>query len=420
MTAPRPASETVEAALDVVLRADGNIKAWAYLDPDRARREAANSEVESMGALSGVVVGVKDLFDTADQPTEYGSPIYRGHRPLADAAAVVLLREAGAVCLGKTVTAELGGFHPGPTTNPHRNTHTPGGSSMGSAAAVAAGMVDVALGTQTVGSTIRPASFCGVYGFKPTYGSVSTVGMKALAPSLDTVGWMARDPVLLDEVRVELTGRPEAERLRGSPTIGLLRTEQWGDCSDDTMRTLIAVADIAQALGAEVVEVQMPPVLVGLAEKHRIVLAYEAARALAWEHRVKRDQLSVELREMLDYGRKVDPADVDAVRARKSAGLAALAELFQRCAAILTPAVEGEAPRGLTSTGDPRFCALWTLLGLPAVNVPASTGSTGLPLGVQLVGAPGDDARLLSVATWLTGGKVVPPAGSGAAQGVLV
>ena len=420
MPARRPATEAVDAALEVVRRTDMTVKAWAFLDPERARREAAGAEVRGTGPLSGLVVGIKDLFDTADQPTQYGSPIYDGYRPVADAAVVALLREAGAVCLGKTVTAELGFASPGPTTNPHRATHTPGGSSMGSAAAVAAGMVDVAFGTQTAGSVIRPASFCGVYGYKPSFGMVPTAGMKGSAPSLDTVGWLARDLALVDEVRALITGRPAGQPLRVSPTIGLLRTDQWQDCSEDTQRAVVAVADIAQALGAEVVNVEMPDPMVGLAQKHRVVLAYEAARALAWEHRVRRDKLSPELRELLDYGRTVDPAEVDGVRAQKVAALASMAEVFGRCAALLTPAVTGEAPRGLTSTGDPRFCALWTLLGLPAVSVPAAIGATGLPLGVQLVGGAGDDARLLAVATWLTGGRAVPPTGPVPAQGLLV
>ncbi len=419
MPAPMSATDAVEACLAVIQRTDPTIKAWAYLDPERARAEAASSQGRATGVLSGVVAGIKDLFDTSDEPTQYGSPIYEGYRPPADASAVALLREAGAVCLGKTVTAELGWLHPGPTTNPHRPAHTPGGSSMGSAAAVAAGMVDIALGTQTAGSVIRPASFCGVYGFKPTFGTVSMAGVKGVAPSLDTVGWLARDPGLLDDVRAQLTGRPGAARLEAPPTIGLLRTEQWDDCSEDSRRAVVAVAGIARALGAEVIDIEMPQPMIGLAGKQQTVMGYEGARSLAWEHRVRRDKLSSELLEALDSGRATDPADVDAVHAQKSAALAAVGEVFGRCAGLLTPAVNGEAPRGLASTGDPRFCRLWSLLGLPAVSVPAATGSTGLPVGVQLVGPAGEDARLLAVTTWLTGGKVVPPSGS-AAQGLLV
>ena len=210
-----------QRALTLISTLEPTIHAWAYLDHERARREAAEAAMQG-GSLLGLVAGIKDIFDTADQPSEYGSPIYAGHQPLADASAVALLRQQGAVCIGKTVTSEFAFAHPGPTANPHRTTHTPGGSSMGSAAAVAAGMVDFAIGTQTAGSIIKPASFCGVYGFKPTFGNVSIAGAKAFAPSLDTVGWFARGPVLLDQVRVELTGQPEAAALGKAHRIGLL------------------------------------------------------------------------------------------------------------------------------------------------------------------------------------------------------
>lgn len=403
----------------LVVAAEPTVHAWAYIDHDRARLEAAEAEMRG-GPLLGLVAGVKDIFDTADQPSAYGSPIWAGHQPRADASAVALLREAGAVCIGKTVTSELAFAHPGPTTNPHRVTHTPGGSSMGSAAAVATGMVDIALGTQSAGSIIKPASFCGVYGFKPTFGTVSTAGAKTFAPSLDTVGWFARDPYLLDSVRVELTGQPEAETLREAPTIGLLRTEQWNECAPDCRRAVVAAADMAQALGANVLNLEMPGPMVGLADRHAAFMAYEAARSLAWEHRVKRDELSAELRELLDRGRRGDPAEINAIRAQKGAALAACAGLFDRCSVLLTPAVLGEAPQGLASTGDSRLARLWTLLGLPTVSVPAATGSTGLPIGVQLVAAAGDDAHLLAVTAWVTGGKAVPLAGPHPPQGLLV
>ena len=414
-----PAVEAVEAALATVARFEPTVKAWAFLDPERARREAAVIDRREARPLSGLVAGVKDNFDTADQPTGYGSKIFAGHQPPTDASAVALLRAAGAVCLGKTVSSELAYSCPGPTTNPHRPTHTPGGSSMGSAAAVAAGMADFALGTQTAGSVLRPASYCGVYGFKPTFGSVSTAGVKPFAPSLDTVGWLARDPALLDLVRGQLTGRPPAPPVTAPPTIGLLRTEQWAACSLDSQRAVEWAADIAQALGARVTQLAMPPALDGLAERHRIVMAYEGARALAWEHLTRRDDLSAALLELLDFGQKVSPDEVDAVNARRRAAQDACAGLFQRCDAILTPLVPGEAPAGLSSTGDSSFNRLWTLLGLPAAAIPATTGTTGLPVGAQLVGAAGDDGRLLAITSWLAGHRVVPPAGRGPAQGVL-
>jgi len=413
------ALQAVDTALATIARLEPSVKAWAFLDPERARHDAAVIDQKERGPMSGLVAGVKDNFDTADQPTEYGSKIFSGHRPVADAAAVVLLRAGGAVCLGKTVCCELAYSNPGPTANPHRPSHTPGGSSMGSAAAVAAGMADFALGTQTAGSVLRPASYCGVYGFKPTFGSVSTAGVKPFAPSLDTVGWMARDPALLDLVRCQLTGRSPAPQVTEPPTIGLLRTEQWASCSLDAQRAVESAADIAQALGANVVQLDMPPALEGLADRHREVMAHEAAYALAWEHRARRADLSAELSDLLDFGQEVGPDEVDAVNAQRRAAQDACAQMFERCDAVLTPLVTGEAPVGHSSTGDSRFNRLWTLLGLPAAAVPATTGSTGLPVGVQLVGAAGADARLLAITSWLAGHKVVPAAGSGPAQGVL-
>jgi Asp-tRNA(Asn)/Glu-tRNA(Gln) amidotransferase A subunit family amidase len=401
------ASEAIERVLTVVERAEPVVRAWAYLDADRARQEARDADERGDLPLSGVVLGVKDIFDTCDQPAEYGSPLFAGHRPVADAAAVALLRAAGAVCLGKTVTAEFAFLHPGPTTNPHRATHTPGGSSMGSAAAVASGMADIALGTQTAASVIRPASFCGVYGFKPTFGAVSTAGVKTFAPSLDTVGWFARDPLLLDEVRVQLTGRAPMTALAAPPRIGLLRTEQWAACSPDSMLAVEAVAAAARSAGAFVTDVGLPASFVGLADEQRLVMAYEGARSLAWEHRVHRDELSPVLREFLDFGRSVDPDDVDAVRDRRRAALGDCRELFGGQDVLLTPAVIGEAPEGLTSTGDPRLARLWTLLGMPSLSAPAATGSTGMPVGVQFVAPPDRDASLLAVTAWLAGTHAV-------------
>ncbi|MDX6328908.1 MAG: hypothetical protein QOI83_1291, partial [Streptomycetaceae bacterium] len=274
----------VERALRAVEEREPKVRAWAWLDADRARAEAVAVERRGGGPLGGVVVGVKDIFDTWDQPTECGTPIFAGRRPRADAATVSLLRAAGAVCLGKTVTAELASSHPGPTTNPHRATHTPGGSSMGSAAAVACGMADIALGTQTAGSIIRPASFCGVFGFKPTFGTVSPAGVKLFAPSLDTVGWFARTPELLDAVRVCLTGRAPAAPLTGPPRIGVLRTEQWAACAPESAQAVAEMADRARAADAQVSEVTQPDFLDGLAGD-LTVMAYESARTLAWEHR---------------------------------------------------------------------------------------------------------------------------------------
>jgi Asp-tRNA(Asn)/Glu-tRNA(Gln) amidotransferase A subunit family amidase len=387
----------VERAMETVRNREPTVRAWAFLDPDRARAEARALDARpgDPGPLDGLVLGVKDMFDTADQPTEYGSPIFAGHRPIADAGAVWLLRAAGAVCLGKTVTAELAGFHPGPTTNPHRPSHTPGGSSMGSAAAVATGMADVALGTQTAGSIVRPASYCGLFGFKPTFGSVTTSGLKLVAPSLDTVGWFARSTPQLDAIRVVLTGRSPAVALGRPPRLGLLAADA----------AVTEAARRAHAAQAGVGKRASPDWLGPLSEAHQVVHQYEAARALAWEHCVRRSQLSPNLAEFLDRGAAIDAAAYDAALESAAEARRDLSALFEESDVLLTPAAPGEAPEGLETTGDPHFSRPWTLLGLPCLSVPGLVGATGLPLGVQLVGRPGDDALVLAVGAWL--GRVI-------------
>jgi Asp-tRNA(Asn)/Glu-tRNA(Gln) amidotransferase A subunit family amidase len=373
-----------------VERREEVVRAWVALDETRLRG-------------GGWTIGVKDIFATADFPTEYGSPIYAGHQTRGDAAAVALLRAAGAVIVGKTVTAELAMFTPGPTTNPHRTTHTPGGSSSGSAAAVAAGMVDAAIGTQTGGSVIRPASFCGVFGFKPTFGRVNTAGVKPLSPSLDTVGWFARDLDMIDRVRVAVTGRPPAPPSSGGTGDGelhvaLLRTEMWDDASADSQRAVLAAA---AHLGAS--KVPTPDVIDGLAADQPVVQAYESVRSLAWERATHPDLLSDGTRDILEWGAAIDADKYDRVRARAAAANAAVATVFGGADVLLTPAATGEAPEGLASTGDPRFCRLWNLLGWPAISVPGAVGDTGLPIGVQLVGRPGTDAHLIAAARRLEG-----------------
>lgn len=398
------ALDAVERALARIEEWEPVVHAWAYLDPERARDEARSAT----GPLSGVVLGVKDIFDTGDQPTEYGSPIYAGHQPRGDAGVVAQLRAAGAVALGKTVTTEFAVMHPGPTANPHRTTHTPGGSSSGSAVAVATGMVDVALGTQTAGSVIRPASFCGIFGFKPTFGSITTAGVKPVAPSLDTVGWFARDVTMLDRARVALTARPPAPELSSTPTIALVRTDQWTDAATDAREAVETAARAASDAGGTVVDTAMLAGFDSLMTDHPIVMAYEAVRALAWEWNTHRDVLSASLTEILEHGESIDPDEYDRVLARAVVARAACDDLFGDADVVLTLAATGEAPAGLDSTGAPRFNRLWTLLGLPAIAVPGMTGSTGLPVGVQLVGRHGADALVLSCAAWLAG--ALPPA----------
>jgi Asp-tRNA(Asn)/Glu-tRNA(Gln) amidotransferase A subunit family amidase len=363
--------------------------------------------------LAGVTVGVKDVIDTVGQTTSYGSSIYAGHRPVADAGAVAMLRSAGAVVLGKTVTAELAWFTPGPTTNPWRPAHTPGGSSSGSAAVVAAGMVDVALGTQTAGSVIRPASFCGVFGLKPTFGSVPTSGVKAAAPSLDTVGLFARDVDTLAavaEVLVSGLRRADVDVDGGGPVrFAFVPTDEWNR-ADPSCQSVVSAAAAAVGAGAPV---DLPPAFLGLAGSQPVVQAYEGARALAWERAHHRSSLSDGLNGILDWGASLTHAEYVAVLDRAAAARAAAPALFGDAEVLVTPAVVGEAPEGLSATGDPRFCRLWTLLGYPTVSVPGAVGASGLPIGVQLVARPWQERRLLAAARvlhdhLLRGGRGVP------------
>ncbi len=394
------ALQRVLAAVD---RWEPHVHAYTHLDRDRARHEATRRH----GPLAGVVLGVKDVFDTADQPTEYGTPIHRGHRPSADAPAVARLRAAGATVSGKTVTAELACYTPGSTANPHRVTHTPGGSSSGSAAAVATGMADLALGTQTAGSVVRPASFCGVFGFKPTFGAVAADGVKAVAPSLDTVGWFAREVSVLDRAHVALTGRAPMRALGTPPSISLVRTAAWEAADTDAHEAVLSAARRASDAGAAVSEVELGPQFDALADDHWVVMCHEARHALAWEREHHRDRLSEALRAMLDRGDDVTPDRYDDVRARTHDARRVLARRLD-ADVVLTLAANGEAPAGLESTGDPRAARLWTLLGVPTVAVPGLVGATGLPIGVQLVGRAGRDADLLAAAEWLA--RVLPRA----------
>ncbi|MHB1445927.1 MAG: amidase [Acidimicrobiales bacterium] len=407
---PAGAREALERCLGMVDRREAEVRAWVHIDPEAAAAEANTVDQREGGTpLRGLVLGVKDIFDTADMPTGYGSGIFHGHRPSADAAAVSMLRAAGAVCLGKTVTAELAMYEPGPTRNPHRLDHTPGGSSSGSAAAVAAGMADIALGTQTAGSVIRPASYCGVWGMKPTFGVVPTAGVKPVAPSLDTVGWFAASAAVLDLVWVTLTGRPGGEGLGQPLRIALVRTEQWDDADADTQEAVEEAAERAAEGGAEVVDTELPAALLGLAGQVPVLQGFEACRSLHWERHHRRGELSDGINGVLDWGESIHSDDYDRVLVLVLEARRAVDEVFAGADVVLTPAVDGEAPAGLASTGSPRFARLWTALGWPTLSVPGLRGSSGLPVGVQLVARPGQEARLLACGEWLagtfTGGK---------------
>jgi Asp-tRNA(Asn)/Glu-tRNA(Gln) amidotransferase A subunit family amidase len=413
--------QLVQSCLDQIRAADETVRAWAFLDLEHALKQARAAdewrlEGKTLGALHGVPVGIKDIIDTADMPTENGTVLHKGRAPHEDATVVASLRAAGAVILGKTVTTECAYFAPGKTRNPHNPEHTPGGSSSGSAAAVAAGMVPLALGSQTNGSTVRPAAFCGVYGFKPTHGLIPRHGMLALSRTLDHVGLFARtieDIALLAE---QLTGyderdrdtRPRARIPFGAiaaeeppllPMIAFVKTPLWNRVEDETKQ---ALAELVGELGDRVEEMELFPLAAEAWDWHRTIMEAEMAANLEREWQRGREQLSDTLRSLLERGREVRAVDYQRALSRIPLMQETFEELFiQRYDAILTPAAAGTAPAGLSSTGDPSFCTLWTLCGLPAISLPLMQGSNGLPLGVQLVGRRGYDARLLRTARWL-------------------
>jgi Asp-tRNA(Asn)/Glu-tRNA(Gln) amidotransferase A subunit family amidase len=413
--------QLVEACLARVRETDAQVQAWAFLDPDHAlaqARAADNWRLEGRptGPLHGVPIGVKDIFDTADMPTENGSVLHAGRTPSRDATVVAMLRAAGAVILGKTVTTEFAFLAPGKTRNPHNAEHTPGGSSSGSAAAVAAGMVPLALGSQTNGSTIRPAAFCGVLGFKPTHGLIPRHGILTLSRTLDHVGLFARtieDLALLMEQLVGYDERDPDTRPRARipfvelaaeeppllPMFAFVKTPLWERVDEETKA---AFAELIDHLGERVEEVELFPSAIEAWQWHRTIMEAEMAANLEREYEQGRDRLSEPLRAQLERGREVRAIEYQRAVARIQPIHESFLELFeQRYDAILTPPAPGTAPKGLASTGDPSFCTLWTLCGMPAVSLPLLEGTNGLPLGVQLVGPRNGDARLLRTARWV-------------------
>jgi len=412
--------ELVSACLERIRQLEDTVGAWAFLDPDYALEQARRAdetrrEGKLAGSLHGVPVGVKDIFDTQDMPTENGTVLHKGYRPDRDATAVALLRQAGAVILGKTVTTELAVYAPGKTANPHDPKRTPGGSSSGSAAAVACGMVPLALGSQTNGSVLRPASFCGVYGYKPTHGLISRHGMLRQSRILDQVGVFARsiddvallaeqlmafdenDPDMHASVRPGLV-KTAADEPPLPPRFGFVKTPMWNLTEADARE---AFDELAQHLGERIEEIELPEVFNDAVAWHRTIMEADIARSFELEYTRGKEKLSSQLIEMIERGQQVRAIDYNRAADRIPILNSLLDNVFNRCNAILTPAAPGEAPVGLESTGNPVFCTLWTFCGTPAITLPLMQGSHGMPIGVQLVGPRGDDARLLRTARWL-------------------
>ncbi|MDA9501226.1 glutamyl-tRNA amidotransferase [Bradyrhizobium sp. CCBAU 11357] len=431
--------ELVADCLERIDEVDGDIRAWAFLDRDHAMRQAEaadghRKQGKATGPLHGVPVGIKDIFDTGDMPTEFGSELWAGRTPRRDAAAVARLRAAGAVILGKTVTTEYAYYNPSKTRNPRDRNHTPGGSSSGSAAAVAALMVPGAIGSQTNGSVIRPAAFCGVVGFKPTHGLIPRSGALELSRTLDHVGVFGRsveDVALLAEVLVGFDQEdPDTRPVACPPFTAVAASEPplpprfafvhspvW-DQAEPVTRD--AFAELVEVLGDASSEVELGPRFAKAVDMHGIIMEVDMAHNLRRDYERGGDRLSTRLRQAIERGRTHLAMDY----CNALSGIAplnqALDHIFDEYDAILTPAAPGAAP-GIETTGNPIFCTLWTYLGVPAISLPLMSSETGLPLGVQLVGRRGNDARLLRTAHWLVRASgtrcKVPSAGAKSAPG---
>lgn len=379
--------------------ADADLHAFTALLDDSAACVPA-----AAGPLAGRWVALKDIFDTAGLPTGYGSPIYARHQPATDAALVGIIRRAGGVVIGKSVTTEFAFLEPAITRNPAAPGCTPGGSSAGSAAAVAAGMVPVALGTQTLGSIIRPAAFCGVVGFKPSYGAINRAGAKLLSESADTIGIFVRTVADIPPVLAAFTGAPVEsydKALDRPPRIGLVRGIEWDKAAAPAQAAFEDAARRLAKAGASVRDIAIDPALKTAHERSRIVTGYETARAYAYEWFNHRDRLSPAFARNVADGMAIAFADYNAARAVFDVARRVTAEAFGDCDFWLTLPAPGEAPKGIESTGDPVFNRLWTLLHVPCLTVPSGKGPAGLPLGVQLIGPPRGAARLLAAGRWV-------------------
>ena len=355
------------------------------------------------GPLRGLPFAVKDLYDTCQFPTAYGSQAYANHKPMADAALVAMLKQTGGVVLGKTVTTEFAFSHPGPTRNPWNLAHTPGGSSSGSAAAVASGMAPFALGTQTAGSIIRPSSYCGIAGFKPSFGEWPTTGIKCFSWSLDTIGFFAPTHMAMRAILARLSAEEHPHAPDGLPRLALVRTPIWAQAAPEMQEAVNAAAALARAAGWKVNDVNIGEEIWAGFAAQMTIQGFEAARALAGEFETVPHLLSDALKAEILRGLTVAGEDYTAACAAARRARQAIAALFESHTAILTPSAAGSAPPGLLSTGSPDFNRLWTLLGLPCANVPGFADARGLPLGVQLVGSFRNDGALLHVAEALEG-----------------
>jgi Asp-tRNA(Asn)/Glu-tRNA(Gln) amidotransferase A subunit family amidase len=390
--------------LERIKAREDTVKAWVTIDPEHALTQArALDRGPRRGALHGVPIGVKDVIDTVDLPTEMGSPIYKGHRAACDAACVAVARAAGAVILGKTVTAEFAGMFPGPTTNPHNPAHTPGGSSSGSAAAVADLMVPAAFGTQTGGSVLRPAAFCGVVGYKPTFNLINRSGIKFAAESLDTIGVITRTIDDAELITAAVIGKEPARRtMESAPRLGLCRTPLWDTAQPETKQAVEDAAKRLSAAGASVREITLPEEFSRLFHASRETMNnYERSKSMAADFAAHGERISKVLSDRIRLGMAMRHDDYLAALRLAEDCRAKIEVAFDGLDAMISPCVKGEAPRGLNPTGDPAFQQFWTVLYGPSMSLPTHRGPNGLPVGLQVVARRYDDERLFACARWI-------------------
>lgn len=393
--------DIVRSCLERIRETDGPVKAWAYLEPELALRQARDRDgQEPRGALHGIPIGVKDVIDTADMPTQRGTPIYAGRRPDVDATGIARLRERGAIILGKTTTTEFATWTPSDTTNPHNTAHTPGGSSSGSAAAVAAGMVPLALGTQTVGSTIRPAAFCGVTGMKPSFGYIPMAGVNLTSQRLDTMGLFGRTP---DDVSILLDQLSPTGAVPASETplrlVRMMETPWWEKADRHSRAALKSASDALASAGLPVEEGEFPAGFEDASELQNLIAHHDIANNLRHEYVLHAAQFSDNLGPRVEEGLAIGHGRYSAALRTAESLKASLGPVFGPGEVVLMPATTGLAPEGIDWTGDPLFVQPWSLFGFPAVTVPVSRDTaTGLPIGVQLVARTGDEALVLDAA----------------------
>lgn len=400
------AAELTAACLERIDEREGAIGVWQFLDRDLIETQVKHLDglpKDVRGPLHGLPVGIKDIYDTYDMPTGYGSEIYAGNRPPWDAAAVARLRAAGAVILGKTVTTEFAYWKAGKTCNPHDISRTPGGSSSGSAAGVADFMMPLAIGSQTVASTMRPASYCGVVGFKPSFGRISLAGVKPLAGSLDTAGVFARsvsDAALIAGV---MAGRPDwnGEARTDSPSLRIARTADWDQVSPEALEAFEGAVSGVRSAGANVLDDAAPEPFKPLSSAQNTMLAFEAAREFSSEWLHHRKRLSPQISDLIEEGLAIGPDQYEHAVGERNHALQALEDLFAGADVLLAPSTLAEAPPIEAGTGDPLMSRAWTLLGLPSISLPCGKGPAGLPLGLQVAARPGHDRRLIAAAQWI-------------------